>query len=231
MGKREDVAELFNGISDKYELANHILSFGLDIFWRKKACRKLFRINGGEKIEIFLDVATGTGEVLKVCKKKNIKYSIGLDPALKMLKKSKEKDQNLMLINAGAEELPFKDSSIDIIFVSFGVRNMEDRKKAFSEFHRVLKDGKYLVILEFIHREKGGIFYHLAHFYIKYILPYVGGMITGNFKAYKYLSYSIDHFITANILKNEVEYFGFKIEYIENLFPTVSIIIGKNEKN
>ncbi|ACO03911.1 MAG TPA: methyltransferase domain-containing protein [Persephonella sp.] len=231
MGDRKEISQLFNRISDRYEIVNHILSFGLDILWRRKACKKVYELNGNEKVNIFLDVATGTGEIIKHCRNSLTERFVGLDPAIRMLEFAKNTTKNAFFINAAAEEIPLKDNSTDIIFVAFGVRNMEDRKKAFSEFHRVLKDGKYLVILEFIHREDGGFLYRLSHFYIQKILPYIGGMITGDFKAYRYLADSIDHFITAGMLKEEIEGFGFKIEYIENLFPTVSIIIGRNEKD
>ncbi len=231
MGERKEISQLFNRISDRYELVNHILSFGLDIIWRKKACRKVYELNGDKKVNIFLDIATGTGEIIKHCRNSITERFVGLDPAIKMLEFAKKTVDNAFLINAAAEDIPLKDNSADIIFVSFGVRNLEDRKKAFSEFNRVLKKGSYLVILEFIHREDGGFFYKLSHLYIQKILPFIGGIITGDFKAYRYLAYSIDHFITAGMLRKEVENFGFKVEYIENFFPTVSIIIGKNEKD
>ncbi|WP_457622501.1 ubiquinone/menaquinone biosynthesis methyltransferase [Persephonella sp.] len=231
MDQVREIFQLFNRISRKYDLVNHVLSFGLDVFWRWKACNKLCEYNGDKKVDRFLDVATGTGEIIRLCSKRFKCKFIGLDPAISMLKIAKENLEDAVLLNGTAEKIPLKNNSVDLIFVAFGIRNMEDRMKAFSEFHRVLKKGKYLAVLEFIHREDGGLFYHLSHLYIQKILPYLGGMITGDFKAYKYLASSIDSFISADMLHKEIESCGFKVKYVENLFPTVSIIIGRNEKD
>lgn len=97
MGDRKEISQLFNRISDRYEIVNHILSFGLDILWRRKACKKVYELNGNEKVNIFLDVATGTGEIIKHCRNSLTERFVGLDPAIRMLEFAKNTTKNAFL--------------------------------------------------------------------------------------------------------------------------------------
>ncbi|WP_029521192.1 ubiquinone/menaquinone biosynthesis methyltransferase [Persephonella sp. IF05-L8] len=224
--KRIKIRKTFDAIADRYILANHILSFGQDICWRKKMCEKVsehLKTNN-----LVLDIATGTGENFKYCPSK-FKTKIGLDPARNMLLKARERFLDVTFVEGMAEELPFKNNLADLILVSFGVRNFENRQKAFREFNRVLKKDGIVAILEFFPMENGTLLNKAAAFYIYKILPYFGGLITGNFDAYKYLSISIQNFVSPEIMKMELEQNNLKVVEKEKIFPDVYIFVAKKE--
>jgi len=222
--KRFKVIKTFDSIADRYILANHVLSFWQDVCWRKSMFN-LISENLKEK-DLFIDVATGTGENFKYCHS-DFRLKIGLDPARKMLEIAKRRFEGVQFIEGLAETLPFKEETADLITVSFGVRNFEDRNKAFIEFHRVLKRGGTLGILEFFPMENGSFINKAAAVYIYDILPYLGGAITGNFSAYKYLSKSIKSFILPDIMKMELQKSGFDLVTVKRLFPNVYIFIAR----
>ncbi len=222
--KRFKVIKTFDAIADRYILANHVLSFWQDICWRRNFFNHIS--DTLEKREIFLDVATGTGENFKYCPC-DFKLRVGIDPSRNMLKIAKSRYPDAVFLEGIAEELPIKDSTVDLIAVSFGVRNFEDRIRAFAEFSRVLKTGGVLGILEFFPMENGSFINKAASMYIHHIIPYLGGAITGNFKAYRYLSTSIKNFILPGMMKIELESKGFKVVKIDRLFPNVYIFVAK----
>ena len=222
--KRFKIIKTFDSIADKYILANHVLSFWFDICWRKNFFKFLSDRLGIK--DIFLDVATGTGENFKYCHC-DFKHKIGIDPSRNMLEIAKKRFPDVLFLEGIAEELPIKDNTVDLIAVSFGVRNFEDRMRAFDEFSRVLKKGGILGILEFFPMENGNLLNKAASTYIHHILPYLGGFITGNYKAYHYLSTSIKNFILPGMMKVELESKGFKVTKIERAFPNVYIFVAK----
>ncbi|HLS38455.1 MAG TPA: ubiquinone/menaquinone biosynthesis methyltransferase, partial [Sphingobacterium bovisgrunnientis] len=150
-GKKEQVADMFNNISKKYDLLNRLMTMRIDVIWRKKAIKLLQEIHP----QHILDVATGTGdfaiESIKILKPKKI---IGVDISQGMLEVAKEKIvkkglQNVFEVQLGdSENLQFEDNSFDAVTVAFGVRNFEDLEKGLSEIHRVLKPGGKAIILE-----------------------------------------------------------------------------------
>ncbi len=222
--KRFKIIKTFDSIADRYILANHVLSFWFDICWRKYFFKSLS--DRLENIDFFLDVATGTGENFKYCHC-DFKMKIGIDPSKNMLKVAKKRFPDVIFLEGIAEELPIKDGTVDLIAVSFGVRNFEDRIRAFKEFSRVLKNGGILGILEFFPVENGNMINKAVSTYIHHVLPYLGGIITGNFKAYNYLSTSIKNFILPGMMKIELESKGFKVTKIDRLFPNVYIFVAK----
>ena len=226
MGKPEKfkIFKTFDSIADRYILANHILSFWQDVCWRREFFGYLS--DSLENNDIFLDVATGTGESFKYCHC-DFKLRIGIDPSKKMLKVAKKMFPDVQFIEGMAEELPIKDNTVDLVAVSFGVRNFSNRIKAFREFSRVLKKGGVLGILEFFPMENGNLLNKAVSAYIYHILPYLGGIITGNFKAYRYLSRSIKNFILPDMMKIELERNGFKVIKVERIFPNVYIFVAK----
>ena len=222
--KLSKVVDTFNKIADRYILANHIISFGQDICWRKNLCQLVEKhIN---KKEIVVDIASGTGENFKYCYK-DFSRKIGIDPAKKMLEIAKKRYSDVFFVEGIAESLPLKDSSVDLITVSFGVRNFSDRQEAFSEFNRVLKKGGVLAILEFFPMENGTMLNKITAKYIYDFLPYLGGVITGDFKAYKYLSKSIKNFVLPEIMKLELEKNGLKVVENSKAFPDVYTFIAR----
>jgi demethylmenaquinone methyltransferase/2-methoxy-6-polyprenyl-1,4-benzoquinol methylase len=194
-GKKEQVAQMFNNISPKYDLLNHVLSMGIDIIWRKKAGRILKKYNP----DFLVDVATGTGDFAIEALKAGPSKVIGVDISDGMLAVGRKKlekkglSERIELINGDSEALPFEDGEVDAIIVAFGVRNFENLEKGLSEFHRVLKKGGVAIILEF---SKPKVFpiKQVYNVYFKYILPTIGRMLSKDKAAYTYLPESVQAF-------------------------------------
>ncbi len=194
--KKNQVANMFNSISKRYDLLNHVLSLGIDIYWRKKAIKLLKKDNP----QVMLDIATGTGdfaiEAYKILKPKSIK---GIDISRGMLDVGIEKINKLNLekvidLQLGdSENLSFKDNVFDAVTVAFGVRNFQDLEKGLSEIYRVIKPEGKLVILEF---SKPYVFpfKQLYNFYFSAILPLIGKLISKDNSAYTYLPNSVKAF-------------------------------------
>ena len=221
MDKQKKIVSMFDEIAKSYDLANRVLSFGSDIAWRKKACEKAFALYGDKEIESIVDVACGTGDMLgfweKIAKKegKRIKKFIGIDPSSGMLEVAKEKFPHFSYIEAFAQNLPLPENCSEFASITYGIRNVVERQKAIEEFNRILKPGGVLVILEFTKREKSSLFDNIVAFYMKNVLPKIGGLVSGNKEAYEYLPNSIENFLTTEQLIRELEANGFIMEYVK----------------
>ncbi len=228
--KQKKIVSMFDDIAKTYDLANRVLSFGSDVVWRKKACDKAYEFYGKKNIDRITDVACGTGDMLgfwqKRAEKKDIfvKEYLGIDPSSGMLKVAKEKFPTFSYIEAFAQDLPLEDNSSDFISISYGIRNVVDRVEAIKEFHRVLKPGGMLIILEFTKREKSSFVDNVVEFYMKKILPTVGGIVSGNKEAYEYLPNSIDNFLTTEKLIQELEENDFEIMYNRSFSMGISTL-------
>lgn len=195
-GKKEQVKEMFNQIAHRYDLLNHLLSFGVDKIWRRKSLK--FLKNKYQKPDI-LDIACGTGDFsIEAMRLKPAKV-IGVDISGEMLEKAKSKvaarrlDKWIDFQLGDAEKLEFRDGSFDIIIVAFGVRNFENLVGGLKELYRVLNKNGRLVVLEFSkprNKFMRGIFF----FYFHQILPFIGKLISKNRDAYKYLPESVMNF-------------------------------------
>lgn len=193
--KKEQVAEMFDNISERYDFLNHLLSLNIDKGWR----RKVVKTTASVKPERILDVATGTADLAIALAKAQPKEITGIDISAGMLsvgqKKIEERklDHIITLTQADSENLPFEDESFDVVTVAFGVRNFENLEKGLSEIKRVLrKDGK-LLVLEFS-QPSSFPFKQLYKFYFKNILPGLGKMVSKDSSAYTYLPESVDAF-------------------------------------
>ena len=193
--KKEQVADMFNNISPRYDLLNHTLSLGIDILWRKKA----IRILKPYAPQTVLDIATGTGDfAIEAVKLKPIKI-IGVDISEGMLAVGKEKMaqkglSDLIELSYGdAENLSFEDNKFDAITVAFGVRNFENLKKGLSEMFRVTSEGGHVMIIEFSKPAKFPV-KQLFNFYFNSILPKIGKMVSKDNAAYQYLPESVAAF-------------------------------------
>lgn len=193
--KKEEVAEMFNNISGKYDFLNHFLSLGIDKLWRKKAVRDLKPLQP-KKI---LDIATGTGDFGLELLKLNPDQIIGLDISSGMLEvgrvkmKKKKVDHIISMVLGDSENIPYEDGYFDALTVAFGVRNFENLEKGLSEMLRVLRPGGKAVILEFSKPKKFPI-KQLFGFYSKNIIPFLGKRISKDEKAYAYLPESVAAF-------------------------------------
>lgn len=222
--KKSTVRNIFESIASRYDLLNHLLSFGTDFYWRKKAL-KLAEI--GEN-SILLDVACGTGDFAIAAKKLNVKSIFGADFSYNMLTLFNQKSpwivgRNVQLV---AEKMPIKEMVFTDITVAFGVRNFYDIQEGFNSFFRVLKAGGKATILEF--RMPSNIFFKAAYkFYFKNILPAIGGLISGDKEAYKYLPRSVEEFDEKINLPELMRNSGFKTIKIYKLtLGIVQVIIA-----
>lgn len=193
--KKEEVAEMFNNISVRYDFLNHFLSLGIDKLWRKKAIRQL-RDHHPKKI---MDIATGTGDFALAALKLNPEEVIGLDISSGMLavgeqKMLKKKVNSIIKMQLGdSENIPYTDGYFDALTVGFGVRNFEHLEVGLSEMLRVLKPGGKAVILEFS-KPKHFPIKQLFGFYSRYFIPFFGKRISKDVQAYSYLPESVAAF-------------------------------------
>lgn len=211
MEKQQKIVTMFDDIAKTYDIANRLLSFGIDKSWRKKAVDTAFELNNSAEIEKIVDVACGTGDMsafwLKRANEKNIEIEkiVGVDPSVGMLGVAREKLPNIEFLEGEATKLPFEDNSIDFISITYGIRNVVEREKAFAEFSRVLKPDGLLIILEFMKQDEKKFTSTLTNFYTKKALPFIGGLISGNKEAYQYLPDSIDGFLTTEMMSQELK--------------------------
>jgi demethylmenaquinone methyltransferase/2-methoxy-6-polyprenyl-1,4-benzoquinol methylase len=229
--KQKKIVSMFDDIASTYDLANRVLSFGIDIQWRKKGCNKAYDILGKERLTQITDVATGTGDLLlfwrDIAKQRGIAIEnfVGVDPSVGMLSVAKEKVNFATFIEGKAQELPIEDESTEIISISYGIRNVVDRVEALQEFYRALKPGGMVVILEFTKQDRSGIVNKFVDFGMKKVLPRVGGMISKNYEAYKYLPDSIEEFLTTEMLEKELKEAGFEMKYVKSFSMGISTLL------
>ena len=231
-GKKEQVAEMFNSISPKYDFLNHLLSGGIDIIWRKKAINLL----KNKGIKSLLDIATGTGdfaiEALKIRPEKitGVDISQGmLDVGIEKIKRLGLQDK-IQLQLGDSEKLPFSDQSFDAITVSFGVRNYENLEKGLSDMLRVLKPGGYCLILEFSNPRKFPM-KQLYAIYSKFILPILGRLISKDPAAYTYLPESVQAFPDGQNFLDIYQRVGYvDTQWIPMTGGICSIYLGQKSK-
>ena len=229
--KQEKIVTMFDDIASTYDRANRVLSMGIDIQWRKKGCDKAFEILGRESLSQITDVATGTGDLLIYWKeqaKKNhvtIDKYVGIDPSVGMLEVAKGKVDFAEFIEGKAQALPIEDASTDVISISYGIRNVVDRVEALEEFYRALKPNGIVMILEFTKQERSGLLDKVVDFGMKKVLPKIGGLISKNYEAYKYLPDSIEDFLTTEMLAKELEEAGFEIKYTKAFTLGISTLL------
>lgn len=193
--KKEEVAEMFNNISHRYDFLNHFLSVGIDKIWRKKAVKMLRELEPKR----ILDLATGTGDFALESLKLQPDLIVGIDISEGMLEVGREKmkkrkvDHIISMQLGDSEALPFEDNYFDAFTVGFGVRNYEHLEKGLSEMLRVLRPGGKGIILEFSKPKKFPVKQYYS-FHSKYIIPFFGKRISKDDKAYAYLPESVAAF-------------------------------------
>lgn len=209
--KKEEVAEMFNNISKRYDFLNHLLSLGIDKGWRRKAVKQLVEI----KPKLILDIATGTGDFALASLKLNPTEVIGVDISEGMLAVGREKMikkgvANIISMRLGdSEKLQFEDNTFDALTVGFGVRNYENLEKGLGDMLRVLKVGGKAVILEFSKPKKFPI-KQIFGFYSKRIIPFLGKRISKDKRAYTYLPESVAAFPEGKDFTSIMEKIGYR---------------------
>jgi demethylmenaquinone methyltransferase/2-methoxy-6-polyprenyl-1,4-benzoquinol methylase len=209
--KKEEVAQMFNNISARYDFLNHFLSLGIDHIWRRKAVNKLREIQPKR----ILDLATGTGDFAIALLKLNPTQIIGMDISSGMLDvgKNKMKAKNISHIIdmqlGDSENMPFEDGYFDAVTVGFGVRNYENLEKGLTEMLRVTRSGGKIVILEFSKPKRFPIKQAFG-FYSRFIIPFFGKRISKDEKAYAYLPESVAAFPEGKAFTDILSKLGYK---------------------
>jgi demethylmenaquinone methyltransferase/2-methoxy-6-polyprenyl-1,4-benzoquinol methylase len=235
--RQDKIVGMFDAIAATYDKANRVLSMGIAIQWRKKGCDKAFEILGKKELGQVTDVATGTGDLLIYWKEQAAKNAVsidkyvGIDPSVGMLEVARGKVDFAEFIEGKAQALPIEGESSDVVSISYGIRNVVDRVEALQEFNRVLKPDGLVVILEFTKQERQGIIDKIVNFAMKNILPRVGGFISKNYEAYKYLPESIEEFLTTEMLAKELEEAGFEMRYTKSFSMGISTLLVAQKKS
>lgn len=221
--KQEEIVKMFDDIASSYDKVNRVVSFGIDKKWREEAIKEVISIKKPKKV---LDVACGTGDMIEIWQKYGVDVC-GIDPSVGMLEVAKKRFQNVKFYNLRATNLQdIKDKYVDTISISFGIRNVVDINKAIKEFYRVLDNNGLVLILEFT-KSKNPL-RKIVDLYTNKVMPKIGGMLSKNEKAYKYLSSSIEKFYSADELVRLFEKENFKLIKKRSFnFGQVSLIILK----
>ena len=225
LGKKEQVAKMFDTISKEYDGLNRVISFGIDIKWRNKVVDLI----KNKQPKIILDIATGTGDLAINLTETNADKIIGLDISRGMLEvgkkkiKAKKLDQTIDMVLGDSENIPFEDNFFDAITVAFGIRNFETLENGLKEILRVLKPKGVFVILETSVPTKTP-YKQGYHFYTKNILPVIGKLFSNDRNAYKYLCESASVFPHGEALNNILRKIGFSnIEDLPQTFGVATI--------
>ena len=209
--KKQEVAEMFDNISARYDFLNHFLSLGIDKIWRRKAINQLRSI----PVKKIIDIATGTGDFAIAALKLNPEEVIGLDISAGMLavgeqKMRKNKLDSIIKMQLGdSENIPYDSNYFDALTVGFGVRNFENLELGLAEMLRVLKPGGKAVILEFSKPKRFPI-KQIFGFYSRYFIPFFGKRISKDAQAYSYLPESVAAFPEGKDFEEILHKIGYK---------------------
>jgi demethylmenaquinone methyltransferase / 2-methoxy-6-polyprenyl-1,4-benzoquinol methylase len=205
-----DVAEMFDRISPTYDLLNHLFSFGIDRRWRARAIKSL----GLRAGHVMLDCSAGTGDMsLAAHHRCSGIQTVLLDPARRMLAIADSKAEliparDFRVVQGAAESLPFRGEAFDCFTVAFGIRNFSDLRIGVSELHRILKPGGRGAVIEFTPERSTGIDRVFAY-YLRNLMPKIGGLISRDREAYSYLARTVENFSTRSELTNLFRDVGF----------------------
>lgn len=213
----DEIRRMFGSIAGRYDLLNRVLSLNIDSLWRKNLCRRAT----GKR---YLDVACGTGDVMRSLSEKKPEVLVGIDFSYPMLREGTNKKVPGQFLQGDGLNLPFVDGSFTTLTCAFGVRNFVDREQAFSEFYRVLEPGGRVLILEFF---PPGDEWYLApyRFYLRRVLPKIGEWVSGSSRAYSYLQESVEAFASRDQVREELLNSGFTDVRVDDLTGGVATII------
>jgi demethylmenaquinone methyltransferase/2-methoxy-6-polyprenyl-1,4-benzoquinol methylase len=220
---------MFDAIARRYDLLNRVLSFGVDQRWRRKTVDALDASAPGARV---LDAATGTADLaLLVARRHPEATVVGIDPSRGMLAVAERKAQRaragerLELRVADAQALPFPDASFDASCMAFGIRNVPDRGRALRELARVTRPGRRIAILELSEPQRG-LLAPLARFHVHRLVPWLGGLISGN--AYRYLERSIARFPPPDEFAETLRASGIRVDAVRPLtFGVACLFVGR----
>jgi demethylmenaquinone methyltransferase/2-methoxy-6-polyprenyl-1,4-benzoquinol methylase len=220
---------MFDRIVPRYDLMNHVMTFGLDIHWRKMVAKQAATLADRPSTRV-LDVATGTGDLALAIQQSGVPKVVGLDFSEKMIatarKKARRHPLGVDFLVGDGMNLPFADASFDACTISFGLRNMEDYTAAIREMTRILRPGGRFVCLEMTPFRRP-ILGPLFRVYFERVVPVVGGLLSGDLHAYTYLPRSVRAFPPADGLAEICRIAGLAdVRYQLLGFGAVAIHVG-----
>ena len=208
--RKQRIQQMFNAIAGRYDLLNHLLSGGVDLYWRRRALASVRR-RGPARV---LDLATGTGDFARAAARLDPGRVVGVDVAVDMVRIARAKlgeaggGRGADLMAGDAELLPFRDRCFDLVTVAFGARNFGSVAAGLAEAERVLRSEGEVIVLEFTEPTLP-VFRQLYGFYFNRVLPPIGGLISGNREAYSYLPRSVGSFPQGGEFLELMEAAGF----------------------
>lgn len=226
------IRNMFNSIAGRYDLLNHLLSGGVDIYWRRRAMaavRQRFPSS-------ILDLATGTGDFARAAGSLKPACVVGVDVAVNMIRRanvklrSSDSMSKMVVMGGDAELLPFRNESFDLVTVAFGARNFGSINAGLAEAQRVLKSGGEMLVLEFTEPTLP-VFRNAYQFYFHYVLPLLGGLISGDRKAYSYLPNSVGTFPQRQDFLELMEAAGFTDTRVISLTLGICAIYQGNKSD
>lgn len=206
------IAGMFDAIAGRYDLLNHVLSGGLDVYWRWRAVRRL-RLTGSE---LALDLCTGTCDVARAIIARRLARRVyGIDFSAEMLRVGQAKLLTegragvIPLVRGDAMAVPLADASVDAVTMAFGIRNVQDPRATLREVARVLKPGGRLAILEFS-TPQIPVVRSVYLWYFRHVLPRIGRLVSRHGDAYAYLPASVDGFAAPGDFVAQLEQAGLR---------------------
>jgi demethylmenaquinone methyltransferase / 2-methoxy-6-polyprenyl-1,4-benzoquinol methylase len=209
------VRDMFGQVAPRYDLLNHLLSFNVDRWWRRRTVRQVRHVLRREHARA-IDLCCGTGDLLLALERDRGAGVFGSDFSHPMLLGARRKAPDAPLFEGDALRLPVRDGSFDLITMAFGFRNLAHYEAGLVELHRVMRPGGLLAILEFS-QPPNRMFAGLYEWYSLHILPTLGGIISGAPQAYKYLPESVRKFPSAGELVQMMRRAGFAGVHFERM--------------
>jgi demethylmenaquinone methyltransferase/2-methoxy-6-polyprenyl-1,4-benzoquinol methylase len=221
----ESVRQMFARLASRYTLANCWMTWGQDVKWRREVIERAQLPAGGR----LLDVGTGTGDLaLEAVRRDRTLLVVGVDFTLKMMQvgRMRPKADHVYWVSTDALELPYASGNFDAVVSGYLLRNVKDVDQALGEQWRVLKAGGRLVCLDTTPPPQD--FWHLpVRLYLEFVIPLIGGWVSGDKNAYRYLTESTQHFISVSELASYMHKVGFKqVGYRRFMGGTVAIHWG-----
>jgi demethylmenaquinone methyltransferase/2-methoxy-6-polyprenyl-1,4-benzoquinol methylase len=217
------VHNVFGRIARRYDLMNRLMTAGQDIRWRKETVQRL-ELSPGEAL---LDLGAGTGDLAREALRQQPDIRlVAVDFSLAMMWAG-QASHRLPWLNADALQLPFTESSFEAVVSGFLMRNVGNLEAALKEQYRILKPGGRMLILETT-RPQSGIFSLFVRMYMRYVIPWIGGLVSGNRDAYRYLPASSVTFLSAEELAGRMAATGFcNVGFHRRMFGTIAIHWGE----
>ncbi|HEY6875030.1 MAG TPA: bifunctional demethylmenaquinone methyltransferase/2-methoxy-6-polyprenyl-1,4-benzoquinol methylase UbiE [Candidatus Dormibacteraeota bacterium] len=226
MSERDPAAvrSMFDRIAHRYDLVNTVLSFGTDGGWRSRAARETGLTAGGSALDVACGSGKLTSELARIAGASG--RVVGLDFSPEMLEVARANRPDLEFMEGDALNLPFDDGSFDASTIAFGLRNLADPVRGLREMSRVVKPGGRAVVLEFV-RPPGGPIGASYRLYLRTLLPVLGGAISGQPAAYRYLSDTVDSYRTPDELREMARAASWtQVKFIPLAAGTVGILSG-----